>query len=777
MSDFLKTIEESFGQYAGAVIQSRAITDARDCLKPSARQIFYSMYLNKMTADKPAKKTNNAVGQAMVDFYIHGDASCEGIIMRAGQSFAMRYPLIEITGNAGTLIDSGNWAAPRYTSARLSKLGTHLFEDIDKDTITEWRDNYDDTKQYPMVVPSKGFYNLVNGSQGIGVGLASSIPQFNLKELNAAVIKLLENEDVDFEDIAVVPDFATGGILLNKSEVMESLRVGTGASCKLRSVVNFDSKERCLVVTEIPYGVYTNTICKELEAACEAEDNPGIERFNDLTGKTPLIKIYLKARSNPDAVLKYLYKNTSLQSFYGINMTMLEDGRFPKVYGWKALLTEHITHEKTVYRRAFEYDLAKKKLRAHIVEGIIKAIAQIDEVIHTIKASESTDAAKAALCELLSIDVDQAKAILDIKLARLAHLEVRKYEEELESLRLDITYIEHVLSDETVFKQVIIGDLQALANKFGDARRTQVKDIETEGSAPVEIKALQISLSNKNNLYVSELSSLYTQKRGGIGSKVKLAANEYLMMSTPVESTDTILFFTKDGNYTYKAAAAFLGEEKYYLDIPDICAMTSLNPKNHKNYIIFITKNGYVKKSVFSEYNITRQGTKKAIDLEEGDEIASVLFVDEERVGIYTNCGNFLLINTSDIRPIGRLTRGIHGIKLNDDDFVGGAHVFEDGTSEVISVSGLGLIKRTSLSEFPVQGKNTKGSKIQKLNDGDWLADVLPVVEITEVLVAATSSCIRIPLSMIPLQGKATLGVKAITLKNSNENIISLSEV
>ena len=332
MANMKKIIEESFSQYAGAVLQSRALVDVRDCIKPSARQIFYCLYTDKFLPSKPFKKTLKAIGSA-ARMYIHGDSSCEGVIMRAGQPFAMRYPLIEIEGNEGNLMQSGNWAAPRYTASRLSKISEGLFNTIEKETINDWRDNYDDTEQYPTVLPSRGYYNIVNGTQGIGIGAASSIPQFNIRDVNKALETLLLNPDCSFDDIYCPPDFCTGGILLNEEEVKESLRNGRGNACKLRSVVEFDNKERCLIVTQIPYSVYTNTICGELENILNDEEhNPGIDRFNDLTGITPLIKIYLTKKATPERVLRYLYKNTSLQSHYGINMTMLEDGRFPKVF-------------------------------------------------------------------------------------------------------------------------------------------------------------------------------------------------------------------------------------------------------------------------------------------------------------------------------------------------------------------------------------------------------------------------------------------------------------
>ena len=433
MAELKTIIEDSFTQYSGAVLQNRALPDIRDCLKPSARQIFYCLYTDKFIHSKPYRKTLKAIGSAM-RMYIHGDSSCEGIIMRAGQPFAMRYPLIEVEGSYGTLIESGSWSAPRYTSARLTRLADYLFQDIDKDTIKEWRDNYDDTETYPTVLPSKGFFNVVNGSLGIGVGAASSIPQFNLVDVNNALITLVQNPESSFEELYCAPDFATGAALLNEEEVKKAMKLGYGSSCKLRSVIEFNKSDRSLIVKEIPYGVYTNTICKQLEELLESEENPGIERFNDLTAATPNIKIYLKRNANPEKVLKYLYKNTSLQFYYGINLTVLIDGRFPKTIGWKDLLLAHLNHEKEVYRRGYEFDLNKIKKRIHILDGLLICLASIEEVVETIKQSSTTDAANKALQEKFLLDGAQAKAVLDLKLSRLAHLEVNKIKKEKEEL-------------------------------------------------------------------------------------------------------------------------------------------------------------------------------------------------------------------------------------------------------------------------------------------------------------------------------------------------------
>ena len=781
MAELKPIIEQSMTQYAGAVLQSRALVDVRDCLKPSARQIFFCMDKYKYTANKPFQKTMAAIGDAMKHFYIHGDSSCEGIIMRAGQPFAMRYPLVEVDGNGGTLLASGNWAAPRYTETRLSKLSAYLFADIDKDTIDDWRDNYADNEQYPAVLPTKGFYNLVNGTSGIGIGMACSVPQYNIKELNHALIHLIDNPDCDFNEIYCAPDFATGAILYNESDVKESMKNGTGFACKLRSVVEFDSKERCFVVTEIPYGVYTNTICGQLEEIVNGEDNPGIERFNDLTGSTPLIKIYLAKKANPDKVLKYLFKNTFLQYHYGINFTMLDNGRFPRVFGWKEMLQAHIDHERVVYRRAFEFDLNKIKARIHIIDGLLICMARIEEVVQTIRNSASTAAASTALQANFLLDEAQTKAVLDMKLSRLAHLEVKKLENEREELVGKAEAIEKILNSEELFKEEIKKGWREVAEKFGDARRTRILNIAKEDEEPTEISVLQISMTNKNNIYLSETSTLYKQKRGGVGNKAKLEAGEYVIHSEQIESNEEIAFFTHSGDfYHYPAAALPVGERIAIESLfglsggERIVAISSFNKRKAEKNIVFFTKNGFVKKSELSEYNLKRSGSLKAINLDANDEIASILFIDNEDVGIMTELGNFIRITTSDIRPIGRVAKGIRGIKLNDGDAVSCAYPIQKDAQYIISVTSSGLFKKTPISEFTVQGKNTKGAKIHKLTGKDYMADFVSLGAETEILVASSKSCIKLSINDVPTLSRVAQGAKAIKM-NDTDKIIGIS--
>ena len=777
MSELKPIIEQSMIQYAGSVLQSRALVDVRDCLKPSARQIFYALYTDKFVSSKPHHKTLKAVG-SLSRFYIHGDASAVGILMRAGQSFAMRYPLMDVKGNAGTLMESGNWAHQRYTESRLSPLANYLFADIDKNTIEEWRDNYDDTEQYPGVLPTKGFYNIVNGTQGIAVGAASSIPQYNLRELNNALIHLIDNPDCDFDEIYCAPDFATGAILYNEDDVKESMKNGQGFACKLRSVVEYDSKERCFIVTEIPYGVYTNTICGQLEEIVNGEDNPGIERFNDLTGSTPLIKIYLTKKANPDKVLKYLYKNTFLQYHYGINFTMLDNGRFPRVFSWKEMLQSHIDHERIVYRRAFEFDLNKIKSRIHIIDGLLICMARIEEVIQTIRNSASSSAASIALQQNFLLDADQAKAVLDMKLSRLAHLEVKKLENERAELQLKAESIEKILNDEELFKEEIKKGWREVAAKFGDNRRTKILNISKEEEEPTEIRTLQVSLTNKNRVYTMESSTLYTQKKGTVGKKIKLDKGEYIMSTCLIQTDEEILFFTQEGNYYHCPASKLMIDEIVHISNlflfgeEQFCNLCGVSKKNAKPFILFVTKNGMLKKSNLSEYNIKRSGSAKALVLDEGDEIVSVLFVNSEKIGLLSAGGNFLITTTSDIRPIGRTTKGIKGMKLNEEDYVISAHIIPEDTVSIMSVSGEGNAKQTKISEFATQGKNTKGARLQKITSEDWMADFKPIVNETEVSIASTSSTLKIKVNEVAMLSRGAQGSRAIKMGVKDNAIV-----
>lgn len=683
--------------------------------------------------------------------------------------FAMRYPLEDCQGNSGTINSTNDEASMRYTELRMNPLGYGLFEDIDKETVLEWSENFDETEKYPKIAPSKGYYNICNGTIGLGIAISSSIPQFNLKEINNALIKLLWNPEIDFEEICVLPDFATGAIILNEKEVRESLKNGSGAAIKLRSVIEYNKDKRALVVKELPYGVYTETISEQIQKLLEKNPNCGIDNVNDASHKVPDYEIYLTKNANPDKVLKLLYKETSLENYFSVNMTVLVDGKKPAVLGLKEMLQAHLDHEKTVYQRGFEFDLKKINSRLHILEALIKAISMIDEVVKTIKQCADTKNASIALQKLLFIDEIQAKAILDLKLSRLTHLDISKLEKEKGELESEKTRIVAILSDETLLKKEIEKGLRDVAEKFGDARRTKILNLAQNEDETIEEKLLQISLSNQNNIYVNEASTLYTQKRGGVGNKIKVSKGEFIINSISLKNTEEILFFSREGKvFSIAANQLEIGEsslEAYFdLSADSIIALSKI--QKGSNTLSFFTARGMVKKSFIEEYKTKKKSGLKAIELREGDKIISVL-EDCKEVGLYTKKGYFIHIDIEDIRPIGRVAQGVIAMKIGADDEIIAAKSL-DGAHELIFINENGLIKRTKISEFPLQGRGGKGKKAHE-NSADFYARK----EEREITVISSSSSIKISLDETPLSSREAMGVKSIKL-DKDKKVITL---
>lgn len=778
--DIEEVLSTAFLEYAGYNLQRRAIPDVRDGLKWGARQLIHAQMLGKFTYNKPFKKAIKSVSQAMGFSYVHGDASAYGTFIRMAKPFVMNIPLQEAKGNYGTLIDPDDHSASRYVEMRGSEACSYLLKDLDKDTITEWEDTYDLEGKFPKVLPSKGFWNLVNGCISIGSGMSCSVPPFNLRELNNELIRLLWNKNIT---INLLPDFPTGATILNRDEVIESLNNGNGKACKIRAKIEFDSSERCFIVKEMPYSTYTNTICKELANIMQEDENCGIKEFVDYTGQTPDLRIYLTKNANPDKVLKNLYKNTSLQTFYSINLILLDKGEKPRLFSLKEAMLAHLAHEEEVYRQGFIFDLNKIKNRIHIIEGLLKAISILDEVIALIKGAADTRSASLGLQKIFGFSEEQAKAILDIKLARLAKLEINKLEKEKSDLERERDRIENILYNEELLKKEIEKGLQETAKKFGDGRRTKILNIENQEDEPTEIRSLLINLTNQNNIFVSETSSLYSQRRGGVGNKFKLNDGEYVISTLSAESSDTILFFSQVGNFYHYQAGAIPLEEKIPVEtlfmiksFEYIRAITSFNPKNSKRNIIFFTRNGMMKKSLLSEYNINRAGGMRAIDLAQNDELCSIIFTDEEKVGILTEKGQFLICETKDVRPVGRITKGVKGIKLNEEDFVVSAKVITNTAKQIVSITKNGYIKRTPLSEFNVTGRYTKGGKLQKFKDeSDWLVDFLPVEDEKEVIIVSTGASIKVKLTDIALLGKNAQGNQSIKMREK-DCVVGLSK-
>lgn len=768
--DLKNMVEDNFEVYAGMVIQKRALVDVRDCLKPSARQLMYAQYIDKIDWKHKYQKSLKSVGSGTSHFYVHGDASAYGVLIRMGKPFAMRYMLEDVSGNAGTMTKNGNEASSRYTEMRLAPICANLFENIDKNTVT-WADNYDNTEKYPTVFPSLGYYNIVNGTLGIGVALASSIPQFNLIEVNNALIKLIDNPSIDFDEIYCRPDFATGGILINEGEVKESLRLGKGKACKLRGRMEYNEKEHCLVVTEIPYGTYTDNICAQMAKLLDEEPNCGIDKFVDRTKTSPNIKIFLTKRANINQVVKLLYAKTDLQSYYSINMTMLDNGTSPRVFGWKEALEAHLHHEADVLRSSLQFDRMKKLQRLNIVEGLLIAIANIEDVINTIKNSADGAQAKTMLMAAYNLTEEQAKAILDIKLVRLANLEAVKVENEKKDLIAEIDRIDNLLSSTKDFNQVIKDKLSEVIKKYGDSRRTEIQNIsfDDEEVEPLEEKELIVYLSNFGNLYTEEKTSLLVQRRGGKGSKVKLAKNEYLIETISDSNASTCLAFSNKGKvYSFNMATLTPSQKINVREIfelendEQITRLLPFNKFNSYKYILFTTARGLVKKTEVEEYRIRKSKGVIALKLKDGDSLVGVEFINDEPLKFLTKKGKSVIINTDEINATGRATAGVCGIKLNEEDEVVCANIIKTDTTHIITISKMGVMKKIPYSDFNIGSRATKGASIQKLKDNDEMANFLPLnSEDKELTLISTIGTIRIPIDTIEESSRAAQGVQA----------------
>lgn len=686
-------IDNSFGQYAGAVIQSRALVDVRDCVKPSTRQVLYCMFTDKFTHDKPFKKTLKAIGSCM-RLYIHGDASCEGIVMRSGQPFSMRYPLVEVEGSYGTLTETGNWAAPRYTASRLSQLSDYLLKETDKYTVDEWVDNYDDTEKYPRILSSLGFYNIVNGTSGIASGLASSVPQFNLKEVNAAMVYMLEHKNAAFDDILCYPDFATGGTILNKDEVRESLKIGKGKGCIVRAKLEYDKKDNCIIVRELPYSVYTNTICNEIEKITNDEEtNPGIVNLNDLTGENVCIKIYLSMSANPKEVATYLFDNTSLQKTYSINMTMLENGRYPKVFGWQEALTAHLKHEKQVYTNMYKHQLNVLNYKLKITNGIIAAINKIDETVETIKNSSSTKEANEKLQFFLGIDEDQAKAILEIKLVRLAKLEVNKLLKDKENLESEIERISSILNSNKLLKQEMIKRFNEVSEKFGDERRTKVvqkeitKTKKARSSAPKENRNFVIAFNPLG--YLQKVSPSKYKSDGSLAftvsedRKVALFSNKGRFFR--IALSDIKECGSKDKGTAIGAIINLDNDEKIITIHNDVFV--------DKPYMFFVTEDGKVKKCEGKQFAGGTRNVKGSVAFKTDSKIVSIQETNGCVVTL-TSTKRQISFMADSVRASSIRSGGMCGIKLDDDDRIVSMTITEpqNFTGKIANKGGRGVI-------------------------------------------------------------------------------------
>ncbi len=797
--DLKKTMETSYIDYAMSVIVSRALPDVRDGLKPVQRRILFSMNEMNNTYDKPHKKCARIVGDTMGKYHPHGDSSIYGALVNMAQDWSMRYTLVDGHGNFGS-VDGDGAAAMRYTEARLSKIASYMIDDLNKDTV-DFVPNYDETEREPSVLPSRFPNLLVNGTTGIAVGMATNIPPHNLTEVINAVVRLIDNDIEDRETtidelmgIIKGPDFPTGGVIMGTSGISEAYRTGRG-KIRVRAVTNIepmDNGKNRIVVTELPYLVNKARLIEKIAELHKDKKIDGITDLRDESDREGMrVVIELRRDANPSVVLNLLYKHTQMQDTFGVNNLALVNGE-PKVLNLYELLNYYLIHQKDVITRRTKFDLNKAEERAHIVEGLIIAQDNIDEVIHIIRSSQTTQEAKTRLIERFALSDAQAQAIVDMRLRALTGLEREKLEAEYAALQKQIEELKAILADEKLLLGVIREEILAIADKYGDDRRTQIGYDEYDMSMEDLIPETNTVITMTKIGYIKRMSTdnFKSQHRGGKGIKgMETIEDDYIVEMLMTTSHHYLMFFTNTGRvYRIKAyeipEASRTSRGTAIINLlplqPDekITAMIPIKEYEDDKYLFMATRKGIVKKTSVKDYENIRKNGLAAINLRDDDKLIEVKITEkDEDIMLFTKFGQCIRFNESDVRPTGRTTMGVIGMNLAPDDVVIAMQTSTMGDSVMI-VSSNGLGKCTLISEFSTQNRGGKGVKCYKITEKTGnLIGVKSVEQEDEVMLINTEGIIiRIRVSDTALLGRITSGVKLINLKEG-VSVASIAKV
>ena len=797
--DLKKTMETSYIDYAMSVIVSRALPDVRDGLKPVQRRILFSMNEMNNTYDKPHKKCARIVGDTMGKYHPHGDSSIYGALVNMAQDWSMRYTLVDGHGNFGS-VDGDGAAAMRYTEARLSKIASYMIDDLNKDTV-DFVPNYDETEREPSVLPSRFPNLLVNGTTGIAVGMATNIPPHNLTEVINAVVRLIDNDIEDRETtidelmgIIKGPDFPTGGVIMGTSGISEAYRTGRG-KIRVRAVTNIepmDNGKNRIVVTELPYLVNKARLIEKIAELHKDKKIDGITDLRDESDREGMrVVIELRRDANPSVVLNLLYKHTQMQDTFGVNNLALVNGE-PKVLNLYELLNYYLIHQKDVITRRTKFDLNKAEERAHIVEGLIIAQDNIDEVIHIIRSSQTTQEAKTRLIERFALSDAQAQAIVDMRLRALTGLEREKLEAEYATLQKQIEELNAILADEKLLLGVIKEEILAIADKYGDDRRTQIGYDEYDMSMEDLIPETNTVITMTKIGYIKRMSTdnFKSQHRGGKGIKgMETIEDDYIVEMLMTTSHHYLMFFTNTGRvYRIKAyeipEASRTSRGTAIINLlplqPDekITAMIPIKEYEDDKYLFMATRKGIVKKTSVKDYENIRKNGLAAINLRDDDKLIEVKITEkDEDIMLFTKFGQCIRFNESDVRPTGRTTMGVIGMNLAPDDVVIAMQTSTMGDSVMI-VSSNGLGKCTLISEFSTQNRGGKGVKCYKITEKTGnLIGVKSVEQEDEVMLINTEGIIiRIRVSDTALLGRITSGVKLINLKEG-VSVASIAKV
>ena len=785
-------LSRSFIAYAMAVNVSRAIPDVRDGLKPVHRRILFGMNEMNNTYDKPTKKCARIVGEVMGKFHPHGDSSVYDALVRLAQDFSINVPLVDGQGNFGT-VDGDPPAASRYTEARLSKIAGEMLRDLDKDTVDMYP-NFDDTLMQPVVLPARFPNLLVNGSEGIAVGMATSIPPHNLREVINGTVALIDNPDITIEELMEyipAPDYPTGALLMGRSAIRQAYMTGHGGIVmRARTEIEEHNGRTRIIVTEIPYQINKSVLIKNIADQVRDKKIEGISDLREESDRFGMrIVIEIKRDANAQVVLNTLFKQTNLQVSTGINFLALVRGK-PVVLNLKQMLEEYVAHQIDVVERRTRFNLNKAKEREHIVQGLVIAIANIDEVVEVIKKSRERVDALTALCEKFLLSEKQANAILDMRLSSLTGLQVEKLKAELEELEKTIADLEDILAKPERVRTIIKEELTEIGNTYGSDRKSELSydDSDIDMEDLIAREDVVVSMTYQGYIKRMPVSEYKSQNRGGMGVTAhKTKDEDFVKKMFVCNSHDHLLFFSNFGK-TYSMKAYMIPEATKtakgraiinVLPLSDgekITAFLPVTSFEDKGYIMMITRQGLIRKSELEEFEVVRSNGKIAITLMEGDELIEVeRTTGEDDIIVASHKGKSIRFKETDVRRTGRGSQGVRSIKLDDDDFVVDMAVI-DGTKKVITISEKGFGKRTDPAEFRVQSRAGKGIKAGNFTDKTGKLVNLKLVDETEdiILIADNGTMIRIKADQISEIGRYTQGVTIMKLKG-NAKVVAMA--
>ena len=787
-TEIYSEMKKSYIDYAMSVIVGRALPDVRDGLKPVHRRILYGMGHLGVTPDKPHKKSARIVGEVMGKYHPHGDISIYDAMVRLAQDFSTRYMLVDGHGNFGS-VDGDSAAAMRYTEARMTPFALEMLRDIDKETV-DFRDNFDGEEKEPVVLPSRFPNLLVNGSNGIAVGMATSIPPHNLKEVIDATIKVIDEPDCDIEELIKIvkgPDFPTGAQILGKAGMKEAYRTGTG-KVKVRSCCEIEETDRGksqIVITEIPYMVNKARLIEKMADLVKEKKVEGVSAIRDETNREGIrIVVELKRDANPQITLNRFYKHTQLQDSFSMIMLALVDGK-PEVLTLKRFLEEYVKFQKEVVTRRTKFDLAKAEARAHILEGLRIALDNIDAVIKTIRESYSN--AKENLMENFGLSDIQAQAILDMRLARLQGLEREKIENEYNELMKKIAYYKSLLADEVLLMGVIKDELTEIRDKYGDERRTQIVRDEGEFDEEDLVEEENVTITFTHLGYIKRVpaDTYKAQKRGGKGiTGVTTRDNDFVKDLVMTSTHDNLMFFTNTGK-AHKIKAYEIPEATRtargtpainflnLLQRERITAVIPVKEFSEDKYLIAITKNGLIKKTALNEFDTKRTTGLIAINLKDEDELIAIKqSTGSNNIIIVTKKGKCISFSEKDVRPMGRIASGVRAIKLDKDDEVVSMELVEP-EQQLMVVTENGFGKRTPVEEYKIQVRGGKGLLTYdkaKFSKTGALIGAMVVDESDEILMINSDGIIiRIRASEVSILGRATQGVKIMKVDEGSK--------